>query len=105
MTTTSTQWVGEVLLLPSQPLTEKLISMGIPDWAIRLDIMGIMLPDLSWSYRNGDGTWQCVAMNTTAITTNAATEADARAMKLAQLLETGELSIFDVFDKLEGLAA
>lgn len=99
------QWIATGLAFPSLTYRLQLRNLGIPEWAIRLDLLGIMLPDMSWSYRTENGKWQCFTKGTETTYMSCDTEADSKAAKLVHLLETGQMTIDEATDRLEKVLA
>ncbi len=71
--------------------------------AFTVSELGIMLPAKSWSYRTEGGFWICKTCGTKSTPMLANTEAEARAIKLIHLIETGSITVQEVNERLEGV--
>lgn len=101
MTITS-QWIATGLAFPSLQHRLTLRKLGIPEWAIRLDLLGIMLPDNTTTVRV-NGKWFCRTERTISTPMDCDSEADAKACKLIHLIETGQMTMDNATGRLEAV--
>lgn len=97
----SATWIATGLAFPSLTYRTTLRNLGIPDWAIRLDLLGIMLPPMSAAMRHPNGKWSCLSVGSEFTPMQCDTEADAKACKLAHLLESGQMTVDVAVGRLE----